>query len=132
MNTILKLSLAVSLLFMSFNAKASKEFNVKVNSNEVLEIQINGKETDDKLSFIDAKGEILFVDTNLAQPYLKKVSLKNLPNGMYTLSLENSNLISYKSVEKSNTGLKVEDNGVVFKPQFKVVNTNNRKVNEGL
>lgn len=128
MNTILKTSLTILLLIVSFSANASRYFDVEVNSDGVLEIQIQGKETNDKLTFVDAKGEILFVDTNIAQPYLKKVSLINLPKGNYTLSLENSNLISYKSIHKTNTGIKIEDAGVVFKPKFKVVNSNSRKV----
>lgn len=128
MNTILKTSLSIILLIASFSADASRYFDVRVNSDDVIEIQIQGKENDGKLTFIDAKGEILFVDTNIAQPYLKKVSLRNLPKGNYTLSLENSSLVSYKSIHKTSTGIEIEDAAVVFKPKFKVVNSNSRQV----
>lgn len=126
MNTIFKTSLSLLLLIVNFNVNAARQFEVNVNSENVLEIQITGNDDNNKLSFIDAKGELLFVDTELSQPYFKKISLKTLPKGTYTISLENSNIISYKSVLKTSRGIKVEDYGVVFKPKFKVMNTNKR------
>ncbi|GAA0763005.1 T9SS type A sorting domain-containing protein [Psychroflexus lacisalsi] len=128
MNTIFKTSLSLLLLIVNFNVNAARQFEVNVNSENVLEIQITGNDDNNKLSFIDAKGELLFVDTELSQPYFKKISLKTLPKGTYTISLENSNIISYKSVLKTSRGIKVEDYGVVFKPKFKVMNTNKRQV----
>lgn len=121
-------TLAITLVFLtSFSTLASRQFEVEVNSNQVLNIKISNIDGADQLILRDRNNEILFKDQSLFQPYMKNISLQNLPNGSYSLSLEDNEMISTKIISKSKNGVSISDSSVAFKPDFKQED-NNKKV----
>lgn len=121
-------TLAITLVFLtSFSTLASRQFEVEVNSNQVLNIKISNIDGADQLILRDRNNEILFKDQSLFQPYMKNISLQNLPNGSYSLSLEDDEMIATKIISKSKNGVSISDSSVAFKPDFKQED-NNKKV----
>lgn len=122
-------TLTITLVFLtSISALASsRQFEVEVNKSQVLNIKISNIDGADQLILKDENDEILFQDKSLFQPYIKNISLQNLPNGSYLLSLEDNDMISTKIISKSKTGVSISDTAVAFKPDFKQ-EENDRKV----
>lgn len=122
-------TLAIALVFLtSLSTFASRQFDVQVKSNQILNININNIGDADQLMLKDSNNEVLFSDKSLAQPYIKNISLKTLPEGTYFLSLEDNNMISTKTVFKNASGIEISNSAVAFKPNFKEVEQNSRKL----
>lgn len=122
-------TLAITLvLFSSFTSLASRNFEVQIRSNQILNIQVSNIPLADQLILKDNDGQILFNDKNLSQPYLKNISFENLPAGVYFLSLEDANLISTKTIIKAKSGIEISNSGVAFKPQFEQKRMDDKKV----
>lgn len=121
-------TLAITLIFLSsFSTLASRQFEVEVNSDQVLNVKISNIDGANHLILRDVNEKILYKDQSLFQPYMKNISLKNLPNGTYSLSLEDNDMISTKLISKSKTGVSISETSVAFKPDFKQ-EENNKKV----
>lgn len=124
-------TLAITLVFLtSISTYASREFKVEVNQNQVLSIKINNINKADKLVLSDGS-EVLFEDKSLFQPYFKNISLENLPEGYYSLSLEDDYMISTKSISKTKNGISISETSVAFKPHFKQIDADARKLRVG-
>lgn len=121
--------LMIAFIFLtSFTTMASKNFEVHVESGQILNIKISNIQIASQLTFKDGRGEVLFKDKSLSQSYVRYLSLENLPLGEYSISLEDSNMISSKAIIKSKNGISVSDSGVIFKPHFKQLETDAHKI----
>lgn len=122
-------TLAIALVFLtSLSAYASREFTVEVKNDQVLNIKISNISEVDELIMIDNEGEILYKEKFLAQPFEKSISLKNLPNGVYSVSLDDKDMISTKTITKTDEEIKVSKTAVAFKPHFKKLDTDAKKL----
>lgn len=128
MKNLIKTTVFALLLTLSFNAQAAKDFEVEISQNQVLKIDIENLYAKHTLRLLDAKGGILFEAMNLTSAYHKQLSLKNLPTGTYYLSLENDNIIMSKKISKNSRIVAVVDSNVMFKPDFKQLDSNKRRV----
>lgn len=128
MRPIINTLVITLVLFSSFTSLASRNFEVQIRSNQILNIQVSNIPLADQLILKDNDGQILFNDKNLSQPYLKNISFENLPAGVYFLSLEDANLISTKTIIKAKSGIEISNSGVAFKPQFEQKRMDDKKV----
>lgn len=120
--------LIVLIILTSYTGLASNNFEVQVKSGQVLNIKISNTQEASQLIFKDDKGEILFNETSLTSNYVRYISLENLPLGAYFISLENSSLTSTKTVTKTKSGIEVSTSEVAFKPHFKQMESDAKKI----
>lgn len=122
-------TLAITLVFLtSFATLATENFEVEVKSDQILNIKISNLQPSDQLIFKDSNGEVLFKEQSLSQPYTRHISLEDLPNGTYSLSLEDTYMTSTKTIFKTKSGIRVSNSEVAFKPHFQLMEPNSKKV----
>lgn len=122
-------TLAIFLVFLtSFSTLASSNFEVEIKSDHILSVKINNLLSADKLILKDSNDETLFTEKSLSQPYLKHISFENLPYGTYMLYLDDAYKVSSKTIIKTTSGIIVSDAGVAFKPNFKHMDADAKKV----
>ena len=119
---------AFFMFLLTVTSHANRQFDVEVKSNSLLSITINNVYAINQLVLQDEQGNVLFKESALAQPFKKHLSFENLPSGNYTLLLEDDYMLSNKVITKQSNGLQVKNAGVAFKPNFKFLETDSKKV----
>lgn len=110
---------AVMLLFVLNSNVNATNYDVNAVSNEVFKIQVNDAPKNSSLSLYDANGVLVFEESVIEAGYGKKLDLSAVPDGTYSMAVENAKTIETTLINKSNKGLEIVKNKEVFvKPSF--------------
>lgn len=120
MKTTIKNLMLAFVLTAGLNMYAA-DFNVAVKEGYTLTVSLEQMGTGSTILLRDDQGVLLYSKqfNNTAET----LDLKNLPNGTYTLLMENEMIFEKTVIVKNKEGLSVfaDAEGTVFKPSFKKV-----------
>lgn len=122
MKKLISTTVMMFFLSISFNAKAEKGIELKIEGGQILVVEFGNMEKGTFLLFQDEQGEVLYKDNLITdKPYRASLDLGNLPKGTYHLNVEREFAILNSVITKSEEGLKITKNSeIVLKPRFKV------------
>ncbi|HEA29029.1 MAG TPA: hypothetical protein ENH91_03385 [Leeuwenhoekiella sp.] len=119
--TIKNLMLAV-VLITGLNMYAA-DFNVAVKEGYTLTVSLEQVEASSNILLQDDQGVLLY--SRELNNKVETLNLKNLPNGVYTLFMENDMIFEKTMIIKGDEGLSIfgDAEGTIFKPSFKKVDS---------
>ena len=110
------------LLIIGYNVQAAKNFDVAVDENQNLRVELNDVQDGDMLTLIDVEGKVLYKELHLSNKFNKSLSLEEVPNGTYFLHLEDDNTIYAREILKTGNTVEIKNESqIIFKPTFKQV-----------
>lgn len=119
MKTIIRNTALILFLTLGLQTQAA-EFAVSVKTGYTIKVSADNLSSNATIYLRDLHGVLLY--SQELDKRSKTISFENLPDGMYTLLMENDLMYETTRIIKNNSGLSVEDvkDGMVFKPSFKV------------
>lgn len=116
------------VLFSSFSVSAYTEFKVEAVADQMIKVNIDRAGETSQLVLRDQNNKVLFKKQGLTDNYNQMISLTNLPQGLYTIALDSDDLISTKTIIKTDSQIQVSETEVAFKPHFKTLKSSPRKL----